>query len=149
MQKNNSHIPILIIGFIIIFTFIIIGFFYVAQSTFTGEVTEKAYQKGLDFGKIYQTSLMQPDKSVLAEISITNDKAVLKLNTSFEDFTLEGKIVKPVSFEYDMPLKFEKISNDQIYEAPLPILKPGNWEIRVKVVARGEDYVFNKRFLKR
>ncbi|MCE2991937.1 MAG: FixH family protein [Candidatus Jidaibacter sp.] len=149
MQKNNSHIPILIIGFIIIFTFIIIGFFYVAQSTFTGEVTEKAYQKGLDFGKIYQTSLMQPDKSVLAEISIINDKAVLKLNTSFEDFTLEGKIVKPVSFEYDMPLKFEKISNDKIYEAPLPILKPGNWEIRVKVVARGEDYVFNKRFLKR
>ncbi|MDF3046899.1 MAG: integral rane protein linked to a cation pump [Candidatus Midichloriaceae bacterium] len=148
MQKNNHYIPTLIVCFIIFFTLIIIGFFYIAQSTFTGEVTEKAYQKGLDFGKIYQTSLMQPDKSVLAEISIINGKVILKLNTTFENFNLEGKIVKPVSFEHDVPLNFEKNSSAKFYEAIFPPLTPGNWEIRVKVVAGGEDYVFNKRFLK-
>ncbi len=146
MFKNSRHIPALIIAFIISFTVIICGFVYIARSTFTGEVTEKAYQKGLDFGKIYQTSLMQPDEAVLAEIAILNSKVTLKLNTAFADYLLEAKVVKPVTAEFDEMLSFQSMG-DHKFEATLPNLTPGNWEVRVKVVAEGVDYVFNRRFV--
>lgn len=146
MFKNSRYIPTLIVGFLSIFTVIVCGFVYVAYTTFTGEVTEKAYQKGLDFGKIYKTSLMQTDNAVTADISVVNQVVHLRLNTEFKDYTLEAKIVKPVSFEYDQSLKFERISEKR-YRAILPNLDPGNWEVRIKVVAGGEDYVFNRRLL--
>lgn len=146
MLKNCRYIPGLIFAFLCVFTIIVCGFVYVAYQTFTGEVTEKAYQKGLDFGKIYKTSLMQTDNAVTADIAIVNQLVYLKLNTAFKDYTLEAKIVKPVSFEYDKPLQFERISNKK-FRAILPKLTPGNWEVRVKIVAGGEDYVFNRRLL--
>jgi nitrogen fixation protein FixH len=146
MKNNAKYIPILIIGFIVSFTVIIVGFVHIAYSTFTGEVTEKAYQKGLDFGKIYKTSLMQPDDGVLAEIAIVDGQVNLKLNTVFNDYSLEAKVVKPVSSEFDRKLEFKSVG-DHRFEAILPKLSPGNWEIRVKVVAKGDDYVFNRRFV--
>ncbi len=146
MQQNCRYIPGLIIAFIVLFTCVIGEFVYIAHSTFTGEVTEKAYQKGLDFGKIYKTSLMQPSNDVLGEIAIVNNKVTLKLNTAFDGYSIEAKVVKPVSSEFDEMLLLKDIGNHQ-FEAMLPALSAGNWEVRVKVIANDEDYVFNRRFV--
>ncbi len=147
MFKNSMYIPSLIFGVLSLFTLVICGFIYIAYSTFTGEVTEKAYQKGLDFGKIYKTSLMQADDAVKVEISIINQSIYLTLNTVFEDYTLEAKVVKPVSFEYDKALNFRKI-DERKFQAIMPELEYGNWEVRVKIITtNGKEYVFNRRFL--
>lgn len=146
-MNEARYIPRLIVGTIVLFTIIVMGLFYIAQSTYTGTVTENYYQKGLDFGKIYETSLYQQNTNVVGDIVIFGKDAKFSLaNNVVPDF-LEAKIVKPVADKYDQVVNFEKVNASE-YKAALPDLEQGNWELRVRMLIGEDEYIFSKRFIK-
>lgn len=143
----NRYIPRMIVGFIALFTLIVLGLFYIAQSTYTGTVTENYYQKGLDFGKIYQTSLYQQSTDVIGEIVIYGNDATFSLSNHVVPDFIEAKIVKPVADKFDKVVILEKVA-DSSYKATLPELEQGNWELRIRVVIGEQEYIFSKRLLR-
>lgn len=150
-MTNSKIIPKLFILFILVFSSIVIIFGCISHYTFTGVVVENAYQKGLDFNKIYQTSLIKPSNAIKADIAVINNIVNLTITGDFKpelDGSIEAKIIKPVSSQYDMPLVFLPTGKDNCYQANLPLLPKGIWEIRIKIIKNGDsdEFVFNRRF---
>lgn len=142
---KDSTIPKLFILFIIAFSTIVLIFAFISHITFTGLVTENAYQKGLDFNKINQVSL-EFNSDIQAKISIVDNIIYLNLNKDLSSSAdIQAKLIKPVSAQYDQVLYFTHIKGRNL-TANLPFVEQGIWEIRIKICEQQKEYVFNHRF---
>jgi nitrogen fixation protein FixH len=148
-KAQDRIVPLLVIGFIVSFSVVILAMVTVAFKTFTGTVAEKSHGNEMEFSKVYSASLKQPDKDVLAEVVIRQDKAYINVKTSLP-YRIDAKIVRPVGHDFDSMLEVHDAETRQHHIANLPHeLVRGMWEVRFRVITDdGRTYSFSKRFVR-
>lgn len=136
-----------LVSVIVAFSILILCFVWLAYRTFTGSVMEIEYHKGLDFQKIYASSLQKPDNALKAQI-VLSDKSVRFIISAKEPYKLWARLVKPVTSEFDRELRLEQDADDT-FIGDIGYLPRGMWEIRLLCEYKdGRKYVFNKRFMR-
>jgi nitrogen fixation protein FixH len=129
--------------------FILDGIFvYIAVSTQTGVVTERAYEKGLEYNDVLAHAKNQPnlndtvsfkDKILRWDLRNENNKAIKNAVTT-------ARIIRPIQdgHDFDIILNYK---NNGIYEAELEFPFKGLWVAKLESQWNKKTYKTTHKFI--
>ncbi len=143
---DNKFIPTLIMTFYIAFVVVIFAFVFVSFKTYTGVVTENAYEKGVNFTSIYKKSLEKHVVTHKVDISLKHEHIKMSITPHpSKNAVIRAKLVRTAGGEHDIPMEFFATADGK-FLAKIPHDVKGAWELRVKLTEGTEEEVYNRRF---
>jgi nitrogen fixation protein FixH len=140
-QKNKDRV--ILYWFLAFFgTFMILDgiFVYLAVSTQTGLVTEKAYEKGLAYNQTLEEAKNQPD--IIDEVSYENGilqwVLIDKQNQALKAVT-KATFFRPVQAGYDFTVPLEQ-KDAGVYEIKPDLPLKGLWSVRLEAQWDNKTY---------
>lgn len=147
MRRNKSIIPYLIFGLVGLFMMLDLGFMYLAKVSYTGVYTDNHYKKGLNFNQIYKSEVYHDKTGWKSDVVYENGLIIFKLFDSNGDVLSNAKVVakviRPVTDKYDINLELFEENGQYHGKVELPL--KGQWEIRIKALKNGHEYVTSQR----
>lgn len=150
VSKRDRWIPWAIVAFFVCFIALLSGFAWIAFHSYTGEVTENAYKKGLAYNADIAHANAQAElgwKTVL-EIQ-TYDKItaiVFSLrdasNHVISDATVTAYLSRPTQAGHDLAVALT--FNDGTYRGMASLKWKGIWDIRISATRDGYNYQQSK-----
>ena len=131
----DRYIPWFFVLFFLVFMILDGIFVYIAVYTHTGVVTEKAYEKGLDYDAFLEKAEKQKASGVLLTTTYENDLFRLVLRDA-DGQPMDGAAVKalffrPVSDGHDFSVSLTS-SGDGVYSTEGRPPMPGAWTVKVE-----------------
>lgn len=151
-ELTGRHVLLyVLIGFAIVLA-VNVAFIVLALRTFPGEDVRNPYEQGLQYNRTLAARERASALGLRAEAAFShaadNAGVVIRLereaDTPVRGALMTGTIRRPTSDQFDQDLTFTEIS-DGVYRAPLPMLAPGQWDVRVNAAIDGEEFPLNAR----
>lgn len=118
-------------------------FWYLANKTFSGVITDDAYQKGLHYNGVIEEERLQNANIKGSIFQQRNNHKQINFHSSKNcdkvDFTLFSTTQSNVDFSTTM------IASTSEYRWDLPEDITGPWLVRVRCYVDGEKYYFSKK----
>lgn len=147
-RPSDRWIPWYIVLFFV-GQFGVFGWFYhVASASYTGVVTDRAYEKGLHYNQIIAKAERQAQLGWSA--TITKDGGGVRLVLQDRDkkplsgATVSLWLVRPVHSGIDRRLEMEE-TQAGVYDAPVAVPEKGLWDVRIEVHKGGDDFQAARR----
>lgn len=146
--------PTAIVLFFVVVVAVNVVFIRLSMTSWTGVVTEGAYDKGVAFNKVLQAQKVQDalgwrvtlDDSAL----LAGADGVLRLEVldrqggAVAAARVTGQLVRPIQQGNDLTFTMTE-SRPGHYEAPLHIALPGVWDLKLHVEGAGGEYRLARR----
>lgn len=147
-RPSDKYIPWYIVLFFVVQASVLGWFCYLADSTYTGLVTEQAYEKGLKYNqtiaryeaqqKLGWTSVIaQKDGGIEMMLSATDKKPVTGAQAQLW-------LVRPVRAGADQRLTMTETAPGRYFAVVAPPEK-GLWEARISVEKEGQSFQASRR----
>lgn len=150
-KKIDRYIPWMIVGFFLVVAFFDGIFVYLATSTHTGVVTDHAYQRGLDYNDTVAAANKQENLGWETSLDlVANSTLMLSLKDDsaapINGARVYAEVMRPTQdgFDFEVPLE---PSGAGEYSAPVDFPMVGQWDVRVFVEWKQEQYQLNKRLV--
>ncbi|WP_044560013.1 FixH family protein [Azospirillum sp. B4] len=157
-KAKRSLIPWIFVagmGVVIVVNGILI---YVALHSWTGIVTAKPYERGIEYNKVLEAQAQQDalgwtfdaDIEPAAISSGTGGGSVLTVRIAsrdgapMDDMALTGRLVRPIDMLPDVPLTFTPAGNGR-YTASVTLPKHGQWDLKLKAEKGADWYHLTRR----
>lgn len=149
-RKSDRWIPWYIVAFFVVIAILDGIFVYIATSTHTGVVSERAYDKGLAYNDTVAAAEAQAALGWQHAIRLESGKLVFTLNDNngapLSDAAAKVVIKRPIGDTLDFTLELHPVGNGR-YEAPVSFPANGQWDARVYVLWQDKDYQAHKRLI--
>ncbi len=149
-RPSDKWIPWYFVLFFAVFIFLDAIFVYLAVSTHTGVVTDKAYEKGLAYDTLLKDSRLQKESGVQHEVSYQAPMLLLTLKDKdgnpIEAAKVTAKMIRPVQAGYDFELILTPVDSG-VYAAELQAPLPGAWTAKMEAQWDGQSYRTTYRFV--
>lgn len=151
MTKRDRLIPWYFVAFFVVVAILDGIFVYVATSTHTGVVTERAYDKGLAYNETVAAAEAQKQLGWQAEVALGTDRVLSFTLTDESGQPLGGAAVKatfmrPTQDGMDFVAELAE-SADGVYTAQVDFPVDGLWDVRVFAIEGGQDFQFHQRLV--
>lgn len=129
--------------FSVIFT--VDGFFiYKALNTYTGTITDHAYEKGVEYNQVLEEAKNQPD---------LNDKAsfknnILRWDLGVQNAEVSAYIIRPIQEGHDFKVELEN-NGDGVYQIALDLPFKGLWEAKLQSQWNNQTYKTTHKFIQK
>lgn len=144
----DRFIPWMFVLFFAVFMILDAIFVYLAVSTHTGVVTDKAYEKGLAYDSVLEKAAAQKEAGVAFDVSY-HDHLFKTSVTDGEGKPIEGASVKvlfirAVQAGHDFTAALTP-SGPGVYSAEVKPPFPGAWTVKVEVQWNDQTYLTTRR----
>ncbi len=149
-RPSDQWIPWYFVLFFAVFIILDSIFVYIAITSQTGVVTDKAYEKGLAYDSLLEESRLQKELGVQHEVSY--DAPLLKLSLKDRDghpieaAKVTAKMIRPVQAGYDFELILTPVDSG-VYAAELHVPLSGLWTAKMEAQWDGQSYRTTYRFV--
>ncbi|MEA1651031.1 FixH family protein [Nitrospirillum sp. BR 11164] len=151
-QAKRSLIPWIFVGgmgVVIVVNSILI---YYAMHSWTGIVTAKPYERGIEYNKVLEAQAQQDALGWVfdADIEPWGDSNILTVRITARDgaaldgMALTGRLVRPIDIMPDVPLTFTAAGNGR-YTASVVLPKHGQWDLKLKAEKGADWYHLTRR----
>jgi nitrogen fixation protein FixH len=150
MDKDikSSFIPYLFVLFTLGYIFIDLAFIYFSKQSYSGIVTDNAYQKGLDYNRVLELNEKQQQLGWQVDLDIKKGikgeefKVILldKGGKTISDAFVSLKIINPVRDQDDIEIRLKEQSKG-IYEGIIENYIKGQREVKLSI-NKGNDRFF-------
>ncbi|TWB40501.1 FixH family protein [Nitrospirillum pindoramense] len=155
-QAKRSLIPWIFVGgmgVVIVVNSILI---YYALHSWTGIVTAKPYERGIEYNKVLEAQAQQDalgwvfdaDIEPVAKDSQGNSVLTVRITgpdgAALEGMALTGRLVRPIDIMPDVPLTFTAAGNGR-YTASVALPKHGQWDLKLKAEKGANWYHLTRR----
>lgn len=148
--SKDRWIPWLLVAFFAVIAVIDGSFVYIAVSTQTGVVTERAYEKGLAYDEILNSARSQPD--IVQKASYENGILRWKLEdhkgAPITGAAVTAHIMRPVQDGHDFDIRLEEKAAG-LYEAKVNPPLPGLWSAGLSSIWNNLQYRTSLEFISR
>lgn len=150
-KRIDRYIPWMIVGFFVVVAIFDGIFVYLATSTHTGVVTDHAYQRGLKYNQTVSAANRQQALGWQASLELQNQaQLVLKIadkdGQSINGATVQAQIQRPTQDGYDFETDLSNAGGGT-YWAPVTFPLPGQWDVKVLVTWKQEQFQLSKRLV--
>lgn len=147
-KKKRDLIPYFIALFFVMIIVINIIFLYLARSTFSGVLTEDAYQKGLSYNDVVFAQSAQEQRGVQGLIEFGEgaqgaQELIFEPNVACSK--VEASLIRTVHDKGDMDIIMSQ-NNHNSYSYTFDQEITGSWFVRIKCYCEGEEFFFSKKF---
>jgi nitrogen fixation protein FixH len=145
----NKKIPFFIITFFLLIILLDSIFIYIAKRSYSGVYTTNHYQKGVDFDKLNKLPIYHLKTGWKGELNYDPNHGNLEIkildqnNDPVKLQSIEVKALRTVTDKYDFSIAVKEQSPN-IFTANLFFPLKGKWELRVKVKAENQTFIFSK-----
>ena len=147
-RPSDRFIPWYIVLFFVVQTGFFAWFYHIAASTFTGMVTDRAYEKGLQYNQVIAKYNAQEKLGWTSEITRKGNGIQLILKDARGNLLSGAKVrlwlVRPVHDGVDQHLEMQEMATGD-YFSPLALPEKGIWEARIEAESQGHTYQSAKR----
>lgn len=141
-RPSDRFIPWYIVIFFVVQGAGFAWFYHLAHSTYTGVVTDNAYEKGLQYNNIISKSDAQDKLGWTSSFTRKNGALELSLHEKGRPLSradVKLWFIRPVHAGIDQHLVMKETSNG-IYTAPIHLPEKGLWDVRIEAVKDGRVY---------
>lgn len=149
-KKSDKYIPLYFVAFFAVI-FVVDGIFvYMATSTHRGVVTDRAYQKGVDYNHTVAAEKSQRLLGWQGQIKL-NDKALhFTLHDAndapISDARVDVHLFRPTQAGMDRTIPLEAMG-DGSYNTTLDLPLKGQWDARISATWKQQSYQIHKRIV--
>lgn len=152
-RPSDKYIPWYFVAFFVVLAILDGVFVYLATTSHTGVVEENHYERGLAYNERVAAIEAQEALGWQTSLTFTEEGRVLfdaanKVGTPIEGATIEAQFVRPTQDGSDFVLSLGEIQPG-LYGAETDAAGPGQWEIRVFVEWKQQQYQTSKRVVVR
>ncbi len=149
-RPSDKWIPWYFVLFFAVFIILDAIFVYLAVSTHTGVVTDKAYEKGLAYDSLLEDSRLQKESGVQHKASYQSPVLQIELKDKngrlIEGAKVTAKLIRPVQSGYDFELILTPVDSG-VYAAEFQAPLPGSWTAKMEAQWDGQSYRTTFRFV--
>ena len=148
-STRGRFIPWVIVLFFAVLTALFAAFIYVAEQTYTGVVTEQAYEKGLAYNTTIDKADAQNQRELKATLSREKDQIVFFLKDASGRNVAKGAVLwffRPVHDGKDKVITMQR-RLDGAFIAPAVVPEQGLWELRIRAETSHGSYQMSKRMV--
>lgn len=135
MRKSDKLIPWMFVAFFVVVAAVNGVFIYFAVHSYTGVVSEHAYEKGLAYNETLEKARKQVAMNIAHEAAYENGVLRLVLKDADGQPLSEAKvtahILRPVSEGLDFDVELVHLGGG-IYEVPIETPLPGRWRAELE-----------------
>lgn len=145
-RPSDRWIPIGIVAFFVFFMALLSGFAWIAFHTYTGQVTEDAYKKGLAYNAQIASAEAQTKLGWTGELQATGHDRALELRFtlrdaaghSIGDAAVVARCVRPSQAGHDAEIRLHYAHG--VYSGTASLDFPGVWDIHISATRGGDNY---------
>jgi nitrogen fixation protein FixH len=153
-KEKPSRIPYIFFAFFGVIFAVNIFYIYIAGQSWRGVVTEKSYQKGVEYNKTIAMVKKQKEMGWKVKMrfkNLGNNSGVLevvitdKKRKAIKDANIRVYLIRPTQdgFDFDVPMIF----SDGKYQARISAPLKGQWNFNLEIM-RGYDVFYQaKRYI--
>jgi nitrogen fixation protein FixH len=151
MTKRDRLIPWYIVAFFVVVAILDGIFVYLATSTHTGVVTERAYDKGIAYNETVAAAEAQKALGWQGDITLAADRTLTFSLLGAEGQPLSGATVKaefmrPTQAGMDFAVELSETAAGQ-YSASVDFPAEGLWDVRVFALEGEQDFQHHQRLV--
>lgn len=151
-ELKGAHVLAALLAFFGVTIGVNIAFATFAIRSYPGEDRQSPYQQGLHYNDTLKAREAQARLgwTIKPTLIPAKDGAMLLVKTAgangiaLPELTLDGTLRRPMADKFDTPLHFTAIG-DGVFQASLPKLAPGLWELRGEARSSGSVYAIDER----
>ncbi len=147
-RPSDKWIPWSIVLFFVMLTVFFGWFYHIASSSFTGVVTDGAYEKGLQYNNViaaveaqeergWSSTFLKKDGGIYFSLKDKNGEAV-------SGASVHLWLIRPVHDGIDQHMEMTE-TTPGVYFSPVQLPERGLWEVRVDAEKQGQGYQTSKR----
>lgn len=147
-RPSDRFIPWYIVLFFVLQTIFFLWLYHIAASTYTGLVTDKAYEKGLQYNQVIAQASAQAELNWTAKIDPKADGLQLTVQDA-QGHPISGAhvrlwLIRPVHDGVDQKLDMPETSPGH-YFSHVAVPEKGLWEARIIVKKDSLSYQASRR----
>jgi nitrogen fixation protein FixH len=151
-RKSDKWIPWYFVAFFVVIAILDGIFVTIAASTHTGVITEKAYQKGLDYNQVVAASESQDKLGWTGNIHLSQNTINFEIKDS-QNMPLKGAKVtayftRTTQAGYDFSIPLEA-NAEGIYNQHINFPLKGLWDVRILATWNQQQYQKSKQIVAR
>ena len=147
-KLSNRIIPWYFVAFFLFIAVVDGIFVYVAISTHTGVITEKAYEKGLDYNTVLEHARTQPKVNDSLKVSdgFIEWRLIDKQNVPITNAIVSVSFIRPTQAGYDFEINLEHAANG-VYKGHPEFPLKGLWTANLRSSWNNKQYMASKTIL--
>lgn len=143
IRKSDKYIPWMVVAFFAVFIAVDAVMVTLAIQTQTGVITERAYEKGLQYNDTLEAAAQQETWGWNSDIEFNQGTITFAffddLNDPIEHAQVSAEIIRPIQSGHDFEINLEETAQGR-YTAPLALPLPGEWKIRIYAHTKDRTY---------
>ena len=149
MRESDKWIPWFFVAFFVVIALVNGIFIYFAITSFTGVVTDHAYEKGLAYNEMLDKARQQGQLHLIQKASYEADTLRWRLadknNEPLVNAKVSAHIMRPsrVGFDFDIVLVHQ---GGGVYEAPVNLPLMGRWRAELEAQWKAQTYQITHDF---
>ncbi|MBB6254317.1 FixH family protein [Nitrospirillum iridis] len=152
-KVKRSLIPWIFVGGMAVVIVVNGILIYFALHSWTGIVTAKPYERGIEYNKVLQAQAQQDAlgwafdadiEPVAGHDSVLTVRVADRDGAPLDGMTLTGRLVRPIDVMPDVPLLFTPVGNGR-YTATVTLPKHGQWDLKLKAETGADWYHLTRR----
>ena len=153
-KEKPSKIPYFFFAFFGVIFVVNVFYIYVAGQSWSGVVTEKSYQKGVEYNKTIAMVKKQQEMAWKVKMrfkNLGNNSGVLEVGIKdkklkiIKDANIRAYLIRPTQdgFDFDVPMIF----SDGKYQARISAPLKGQWNFNLEITRGDEVFYKAKRYI--
>ncbi len=135
-SKDGQKFLIILLGFFIVMCCANAVFVYFALTTYAGTVTERPYEKGLDYNNVIAASAAQKNSDILSDYNYGDGHYAVILQTKegkpIDNAIVKAKIIRAIKSGSDFDIDLVHKGSGR-YETPINPPHAGLWIAKTKI----------------
>ncbi len=151
-MRSRSFIPYLFITIFILIIIVNAFFFYLANRTMVGVITEDAYEKGLHYNQVIEMESEQQASGFIGMINVEqHDIMQIELLTNKKCDIVKAHMMRTINDKDDMLFELDYLERNvqnSIYNSYVHLFdKPffGSWFLRIKCYIGEQEYYLSSK----
>lgn len=153
-ELKGAHVLTALLMFFGVTIGVNIAFATFAIRSYPGEDRQSPYQQGLHYNETLEARAAQAKLgwTITPALILANDGARLVVTAkasngkALTNVEIYGTLRRPMADKFDTPLHFIA-KGDGVFQADLPNLAPGQWELRGEARSGGNVYAIDQRLI--
>jgi len=152
-MKRYSIFPYLCVMIFMLIIIVNASFFYLANSTAVGVITEDSYEKGLHYNEVIEQERQQIKSGIEGIIEVqklgNDNKLIFHSNKSCD--SVKAHIMRTIHNRDDLEVELiaTPVRGDKNYTYEYNLGKKffGAWLLRIKCYSGGDEHYFSRKFV--
>jgi nitrogen fixation protein FixH len=152
IKKSDKWIPWYFVAFFVALAILDGIFVFIATSTHRGVITEKSYQKGLEYNKVVAASEKQETLGWNGSIILVNNTILFELKDNNDAILTDADVTAyftrttQAGYDFSVPLAF---TGEGIYSKDVNFPLKGLWDVRILATWNQQQYQKSKQIVVR